>query len=263
MQTGTPLLEMRARSETSSDMTTTKIFESGAWTIKGSGSDESGCFDKKELKAIRKALQQAAWKTTTSPIACFAYDPHFTEYLFHGKLRFTEQMCSGKTADFDTMQAIDLVKKELLEEREPVTAPPPPAPPPVASVPACPAEGTPLFEIHHRSEIKEPTSTVSLYSSGAWTYQPIDKDGHAGTLTTGCFDKSTTKSLRQVIDQSPWDVSFLRIVCKAYSARSTDYYVHGKLEYTARLCGAQRLDEKSRGALEIVEKQLATVLPAE
>jgi hypothetical protein len=265
---GVPLLEMRERSETSKSVTATKLFQSGAWTITtDSKLTAAGCFDRKELRSLKTALQHAAWKTTTSPIACFAHDPHFTEYLFHGKLRFTEQMCSGKTADFDTLTAIDLVKKDLADALDPPApapappAPPPPAPPPVASAPACPAEGVPLFEVRHRSDFKESTSTVSIYSSGAWTFQPIDKDGHAGALTTGCFDKATTKTLHQLVEKSPWDVTLARITCKAYSPRSTDYYVHGQLEYTARLCGAQILDEKSRAALEIIEKELASVLP--
>jgi hypothetical protein len=271
---GKPLLEMRDRSETSTASTTTTIFESGAWTVSANGRTESGCFDRKGLRAIRSAVQHAEWKVTTSPIACFAYDPNFTEWYVHGKLRFTEQMCSGKTADFETMQAIDLVKKELAEDRAPAPTPPPaPAPTPLPPLPApspptplppvlaCRASGAPLFEIRHRSDMAEPTSTTSIYSNGAWTFQPYDKDGHAAAVTSGCLDKKTTMSLRDVINQSPWDTTFLRIVCKAYSPSFTEYYVHGQLEYTARLCGAQRLDEKSLGAIKIIENELATVLP--
>ncbi|HSD86097.1 MAG TPA: hypothetical protein VLB44_01235, partial [Kofleriaceae bacterium] len=189
---GVPLFEIRERSEVEKPAITTKIFESGAWTVESEGHTERGCFDRKELRAIRRAVQRAPWKTTSSPIACFAHDPDFTEYLVHDKLRFTERMCSGKTADFETLQAIDLVKKELAEEH--------PVKPPVTD---CSAAGTPLFEIRRRSAIAAPTSTTALYSTGAWTFQPIDTDGHAGAPTTGCFDKGTTESLRDVIDQSP------------------------------------------------------------
>ena len=276
---GTPLLEMRDRSEQTKHVTTTRIFQSGAWTIAKNGrTQESGCFDKKELKSIRRAVQQADWKVTDSPIACFAYDPNFTEFYVHGRLRFTYQMCSGKTADFETMEAIQLVKTELLEERMVTTPPPPPpvkptptplpppvvVPPPVKPMPpiaACRAEGTPLFEIRHRSEMGDPARTTAIYANGAWTHQIDQKEGRVGTMTSGCLDKSSLASMRTVINQSPWDTTFSRIVCKAYSPNYTEYYVHGKLEYTARLCGAERLDEKSLGAIKIVENELAAVLP--
>jgi len=270
---GAPLFEMRERSDVEKPATTTKIFESGAWTVESEGHTERGCFDRNELRAIRRAVQRAPWKTTSSPMACFARDPDFTEYLVHDKLRFTERMCSGKTADFETLQAIDLVKKELAEERPsqvppasppPVTPmPPAPAPSPQPPVATCRAVGTPLFEIRRRSDVAAPTSTAAIYSTGAWTFQPIDAKGHLGAMSTGCFDKDTTESLRDVIDQSTWNTTFLRLVCRAYSPSFTEYYVHGQLEYTARMCGAQRLDEKSLGAIQIIDRELAKVLPAQ
>jgi len=282
---GVPLLEIRERSETHKPTVTTKIFESGAWLVESDRDTDSGCFDRKELRAIRRAVQRAPWQITSSPIACFVYDPNFTEYLVHGKLRFTERMCSGKAADFETLQAIDLVKKELAEERaehDPPAPPPPPKPmPPVPMPPvpapmppvptplpkpmppvsACRASGTPMIEIRKRAEIAMPTSTTAIYSNGAWTFQPIDKDGRPGALTIGCFDKHTSQSLRDAVNQSPWDTTLNRIVCRAYSASFTEYYVHGQLEYTARLCGPQRLDDKSLGAIKIIEGELAMVLP--
>ncbi len=298
---GVPVIEIRDGSDNSKQITSTKIFVSGAWTIEtNSKLTEEGCFTRKELRSIREAVQKAPWKTTDSPIACFAYDPNFTQYIVHGKLRFTDRMCSGKTADTKTREAIDLVKAELANDRVPpppvkpmppvVVAPPPPAPvkpmppvikplppeptaplPPVIVAPhpvkplppvaSCKASGTPLFEIRHRSEMAEETSTIAIYSNGTLTHQAIDKDGHLGTLTTRCLDKDAIMSLRGVVNQSPWDVTRLRLVCKAYSARFTEYYVHGNLEYTARLCGAERLDEKSLGAIKIIEDRIAALLP--
>lgn len=262
---GTPLFQIRERSEVAKPTTTTKIFESGAWTVESEGHTERGCFDRKELRAIRQAVQRAPWQITSSPIACFAYSPNFTEYLVHDKLRFTERMCSGKTADFETLQAIDLVKRELTEELPPSPPPPvtpaPPSHPTKPPVLACRAAGTPLFEIRKRSDIAAPLSTTAIYSTGAWTFQPIDKAGHAGALTMGCFDKDTTASLRDIINESTWDTTFSRIVCRAYSPSFTEYFVHGQLEYTARMCGAQRLDDKSLGAIKIIDDELAKVLP--
>jgi len=151
-----------------------------------------------------------------------------------------------------------------------VTAmPPTDAPPPVRPEPrpikppvtACNAEGTPLFEIRKRSEVEQPTSTTAIYSTGAWTFQPIDKDGHLGALMTGCFDKPTLQSIRNAVNDAPWDVTYSRFVCRAYSASFTQYYVHGKLEYTARLCNGQRLDDESAAAIKVIEADLANVLP--
>jgi hypothetical protein len=280
---GTPLLEIRERSETSTAITTKKIYSSGGWTLNSDDATARGCFDRKELRTIRRALQRAAWKVTSSPIACFAYDPSYTEYLLHGKLRYTHRMCSGKTADTGTLEAIDLVNQELADE----LPPPPPAPPvahpahppmkplpPVTPLPpvkppivkppvaTCSASGTPLFEIKHRSERQEPTSITSIYSNGAWTFQPIDKDGQLGALARGCFAKPTLLSIRRSINRAPWDVTFSRVVCKAYSPSFTEYSVHGKYEYTARLCGAQRIDAASAEAIKLIEAELATVLPA-
>ena len=270
--TGTPLLEIRERSETSTAVTTKKIYNSGAWTLQSDSATARGCFSKKEIRGIRQELREAQWKVTQSPIACFAYDPNFTEYLLNGKLRYTHRMCSGKTADFETMEAIELVNKELNEDMPPAP-PPPPAPkpthppippvvmPPAPPVTACRATGTPLFEIHKRADVAMPTSTIAIYSTGAWTFSPIDKDGHAGALTTRCFDKPTLATIRHAVNDVPWDVTLSRIVCRAYSATFTEYYVHGSLEYTARLCGPQRLDDESQASLKIIEAELAKVLP--
>jgi hypothetical protein len=115
---GVPLFEMRDESELANKPTiTTKIFDSGAWTIETDGHVESGCFDRTELRAIRRAVQHASWKVTTSPIRCFARSTSFTEYFEHGKLRFTESLCSGKTMDTGTLAAISLVKQDLADAR--------------------------------------------------------------------------------------------------------------------------------------------------
>jgi hypothetical protein len=228
--TGTPLFEMRERSEIARPEITTRIFETGAWTVESEGKVETGCFDRKELREIRRAVQRAPFKITSSPIACFAYDPNFTEYRVHGKLRFTERMCSGKRADNKTQEALALVKQDLAADRQ--------------------AAATPLFEIHKKTERSE--STTTIYANGAWTFQPDSR----GVLTKGQFDKATTASIKELVSESPWDTSFLRYACRAYSPDSTEYYVNGQLEYTARLCGTQRLDAKSLDAIKKIESYL-------
>lgn len=258
---GTPLLEMRAGTDNVMSSTSTKIYATGAWTIQRDGRRiDRGCFDAKELRSIRRAVQRASWKETSSPIACFAYDPNFTQYLVHGRLRITERTCSGKAPDSITLRAIDLVKAELAEERA-APPPPPPVKPPPGKPQACRATGTPLFEINQKAEMPMPTSSIAIYATGAWTYTATDKDGHLATSAAGCFDAATLRSLRQVIQISPWDTTVSGFTCKAYSPTFTDYLVNGEREYTARLCGAEKLDEKSLGAIGIIEAELAKVLP--
>lgn len=121
---GPLLLEIREGSDTTRSMTTTKIFASGAWTVTtGRSHSERGCFDRRELRAIRSAVQRAPWQITSRTMACFAYDPSFTEYFVRGTLRYTARMCSGETADAETLQAIALVNAELAEDRRPSTPP--------------------------------------------------------------------------------------------------------------------------------------------
>lgn len=126
---GTPLLEIRERAEIAMPTATTKIYASGAWTYQPvdkdgrKGAASRGCFSKKELRQIRKAVQRAPWQITKSPIRCFAYDPSFTQYLVRGRLRFTERMCSGTTADLETMEALSFVKQKLAAELPPLPDP--------------------------------------------------------------------------------------------------------------------------------------------
>lgn len=245
---GTPLLEMRQAS-TDGVRTTTRIYRSGAFTITGATS-QTGCFDRAELRAIRLALQRASWTAVPSRIACFAHDPAFTEYRVNGRLRFTEQFCSGKIADSTTARAIDLVKQELADE----------APPPVVS---CRPVGTPLFEIRKRADAALPTSTLALYATGAWTFQPIDARGRLGAVTSGCLPRSTLASLRTDIASAPWDTELAGLTCKAYSATFTEYFVNGRREYTGRLCGNERLDQASLAAIKQVEGAFVKLLPSQ
>ena len=83
-----------------------------------------------------------------------------------------------------------------------------------------------------------------------------------GRRDEGQLDKRTTASLKHVINESPWDTSYPQAGLPGEYFSETEYYVHGKLEYTAKLCGAQRLDEKSLGAIKIIESELAKVMPS-
>lgn len=236
---GVPLLEMRQGSDREGVIATTKIYRSGAWTM----GSQRGCFDRHELRTIRLAMQQATWKAVASPVACFAYDPNYTQYRVNGRLRFTERFCSGKAADAATAHAISLVKQELADE--------------VAPVAACRAVGPTLFEIHKRADTALPTSTTKLYANGAYTFQPIDASGKLGALTTRCLDRATLAKVRSSIASSPWTTEISGLTCKAYSPNFTEYVVRGRLEYTARLCGRERLDDASLASIQLIEAAIA------
>ena len=254
---GVPLVEITegsddGRQHAPTKKSTTRIFRSGAWTVRTPSGVERGCFDKRELRAIRRAVQLAPWKVTDSPIACFAYDPNFTEYRIHGEVRFVDRMCNGKQADAKTMRAIELIKTELADEVRPTPLPPlptppsQPLPPPPPVVDTCSTQGTPLFEIRKLSDLEQTPYVISVYANGA-----VAKPGE-----TRCLSKHTIGSLRDVIHQSPWETTTKQFTCRAYSPNWTEYYVNGKLEYTARMCGAQTLDAKSLGAIKIIEDEL-------
>jgi hypothetical protein len=259
------MLEIRERSETSTAVTTKRIYSSGAWTLASDTATARGCFSTKELRSIRRALQQAAWKITTSPIACFAYDPNYTEYVLNGRLRYTHRMCSGKTADADTLAAIDFVQRELAEEMPPpppVKPPPPVTPtpmPPVTPplVATCEAAGTPMVEIRERAEIAMETSTTKIYASGAWTFQPVDKDGHLGTFERGCFDRKELRDIREAVKRAPWKVTESRIRCFAYDPSFTDWVVDGRLLFTERMCSGKTADAETMDAISLVKQMVA------
>jgi hypothetical protein len=42
-------------------------------------------------------------------IACFAYDPNFTEYVVRGRSMFRDQLCSGDVLDDNTRASLDTI----------------------------------------------------------------------------------------------------------------------------------------------------------
>lgn len=118
-----------------------------------------------------------------------------------------------------------------------------------------------MFEIQRRHDDDAATSSIAIYASGGWQVTELDKTGRVAASTTRCFDRRTTATLRAAITQSPWETTILRIVCRAYSPSYTQYYVHGTLEYTARMCGAQRLDAESNRAIASIEATIASATP--
>ncbi len=136
------------------------------------------------------------------------------------------------------------------------TPPAPPAPSPAPGVKSCKMAGLPLFEIRHRSEVKAPTSTVSVYATGAWVYRPVAEDGTPGATTGGCLDRRQLASIRQALRNTTWDVTHQKIRCFAYAPSYTEYVVRGRVMFHDQLCSGDVLDEQSRAQLMRIESIL-------
>lgn len=135
--------------------------------------------------------------------------------------------------------------------------PAPPAPsPPAPGVRSCKMAGLPLFEIRHRSEIAAPTSTVSVYATGAWVYRPVAEDGTPGAISGGCLDRRQLASIRQSLRNTTWDVTHQKIRCFAYAPSYTEYVVRGRVMFHDQLCSGDVLDEQSRAQLTRIESIL-------
>jgi hypothetical protein len=155
--------------------------------------------------------------------------------------------------------ATSLTATAAFARRLPEPMPPTPMPPMPGAQAAktCHAAGLPLFQIRQRSEVKgQPTSTTSIYSNGAWTFRPVDKDGKAGALTTGCLAKDDLKTVRASIRSAPWTITHQRIACLAYSPTYTEYVVRGRLKFHAQMCNGDVLDETSRASIAAIEAVL-------
>ena len=143
---------------------------------------------------------------------------------------------------------------------------PPPAPAPAAAPPfavpprldvrSCKIAGLPIFEIRHRSEVKAPTSTVSIYATGAWVFQPVAEDGTPGTITGGCLPHRKLMAIRQSLRNTTWSVTHQRIRCFAYSPSYTEYVVRGRVMFHDQICSGDVLDEQSRAQLTRIESIL-------
>jgi hypothetical protein len=130
------------------------------------------------------------------------------------------------------------------------------ATPDPAKAKTCVAKGTPIFEIDRLVDGSKESTTVKLYASGALSMEATTADGKPGAGSSNCLDKETLDKVTTDIKASPWQVMHNRIHCMAVSANSTVYSVNGKKVFTARLCNADMLDEKSAKNLQEIESLL-------
>jgi len=101
-------------------VSTTKVFNNGAWTKDGADADgkalpqTSGCYAKADVQKLKTTLSGAEWKVTTNEVHCMAVSSTFVVYQVNGKPVFTRKLCSGQDLDDKSrtklMAAIDQVE---------------------------------------------------------------------------------------------------------------------------------------------------------
>jgi hypothetical protein len=110
------LLEIRYKSEIAAPTKELALYSSGAYTLRTFNADGSVAsvlrsgLDNSEMAQVRTALRTAPWDITFMRIACFAYDPSYTQYVVRGKLVYTAQSCSGAMIDGVSREAIATIE---------------------------------------------------------------------------------------------------------------------------------------------------------
>jgi hypothetical protein len=125
-----------------------------------------------------------------------------------------------------------------------------------ASSSAFAGHGRPMIEIRYRSEIAAPTKTVALYASGLYQMRSYDEQGALTAASRGVLDKSSLRDVRGALQVAPWEITYSRIMCFAYSPSYTEYYVRGKLMWREQMCSGQNADDVTRQSLATIVKLL-------
>jgi hypothetical protein len=102
---------------------TATIFDNGAWSMTDTtgGAPESGCVPDDDLARLRDELAKASWQIQHAKFRCMMVSLVHTEYSVHGKLVWTEKVCSGETLDKASAAAIadvDAVVQKLDPNRQ-------------------------------------------------------------------------------------------------------------------------------------------------
>lgn len=243
---GTPIFELDHGHTPGAKLTSSsfRIYASGAWIFDTKDADDKaglpmrGCFAGADLDAIRADLT-VPWKTTTARIHCMAMSPAFSEYKVNGKLVFTQKLCSGVSLD----EASEKSRTDLDARAAAVDSKP--------EMPACEAKGDPKLVIAHKADAgaKLPTSTFSIFDSGAWTFTASN-----AVAQNGCFAGADLEAVKKD-EEVPWKTTTAKVHCMAYSSEYTEVTVGGKLVYTQRMCNGVSLDAASQAALTDLESR--------
>jgi hypothetical protein len=106
-------------------------------------------------------------------------------------------------------------------------------------------------------------SSLKIYDTGAWTLHEIKANGSASRDARGCLDKKQLAALRDDLKTISWKIDPTKAHCMAISSWSADYTVHGKVVYTARMCGEALTDpsEKKLGEINSIVDAITKVKP--
>ena len=113
----------------------------------------------------------------------------------------------------------------------------------------CKSEGTPLFVIDHQSMNKQPTSTITVFSGGGWTFTAKDGSGKSTAAKRGCLDVAARDKLAALVKGAPWTTTTKRINCRVVATTWTVDSANGKAVFEERACGKTVLDDASTKAL--------------
>jgi hypothetical protein len=102
---------------------TATIFNNGAWSMTDTvgGAAEAGCVSDADRIRLRDELANAPWQIKHAKFRCMMVSLVHTEYSVHGKLVWTEKVCSGETLDKASAAAIadvDAVMQKLEPNRQ-------------------------------------------------------------------------------------------------------------------------------------------------
>jgi hypothetical protein len=99
------------------------IFDNGAWSMNDTlgGAPESGCVPDDDFARVRDELANAPWQIQRAKFRCMMVSLVHTDYSVHGRLVWTEKVCSGETLDKASAAAIadvDAVIQKLDPNRQ-------------------------------------------------------------------------------------------------------------------------------------------------
>jgi hypothetical protein len=154
---------------------------------------------------------------------------------------------------FDSLLVLSLLAACTTLEPPPAdrtTTPTPPGPKPdlVLPQPSC-TGGDVVFQVDRKTVYRpEPSSSLVVRTSGAWTYDTL----HNGTLVrtrTGCLAADQLADLRAHVERVPWQTTKPDSVCEIAYVDFTEYRVGDRHVFTSAGCTSDLLDDKSRVAL--------------
>jgi hypothetical protein len=113
-----------------------------------------------------------------------------------------------------------------------------------------------LLTIELKSEMAEPTKTVQLWSTGAYTVTSRDATGAVVSTVRAGISNKQMAAVRTALQNAAWTVTLSDVRCTMYSPSYTQYFVKGTLMYTAQLCSGASVDGVTAQSIATIESLL-------